>query len=262
LNNDLIALVGAAFGRLLTDGFGVAEQDRDDVLQAGYAGALEAARSWVPERGAFSTYVTAWAQGEMLNCLETEARGGIGSKHTDPIVRYGDEDLTDIDELTGETEPLGSRQVYDWTPEGFDPEVEAEALLVRRKVLHLPGIEGAIVSALFGIGGPAKSVAELATEYDVHRDTIYQWANAAFTRLRYRDTAAPAGWAMYRESAFARGAGATKASQPRGTIARRPYRRGRNNLWDPREAAITRAANRKAWLAAGRRANGKIRHSA
>lgn len=256
MSNDIMALVGAAFGRLLGDGVGVAEQERQDVLQAGYVGALEAARRWVPEEGGFSTFITECARGAMLDHLNTEARGGIGSRDSEPLTRYGEADVTDIDETVGERLPLGDRQVYDWTPQGFDPEVEAEAMMVRRKVAKLPAEEAKLIDSLFGLSGPETSMATAAHLRGTDRKAIWRRANAAMTRLGYRESVAPDGWAEYRETAFRKGAGATKASQSRGVIAGRPYRRGHTSLYDPIEHRITRASNRKAWLAAGRRANG------
>jgi RNA polymerase sigma factor (sigma-70 family) len=263
MSNDIQALVGAAFGRLINTGVSIPEQDREDVLQAGYVGALEAAQRWVPEQGGFSTLITERARGAMLDYINTEARGGIGQgtgeRAARSLLRHGEGDVTAIDELAGETAPLGDRQVYEWTPAGFDPEVEAEATMVRRMVEDIADpTERAMIAALFGINGPELSIVQVAEQMGVSRWTVLRRYDAALARLGYRDAVSPDGWADYRNEAFRRGAGATKAANPP-RVAGRPYRRGRNNLWDPREARLTRASNRRAWLAAGRHANGRAR---
>lgn len=248
---DLLSITQAAFWRLISSGMNVRAQDKDDILQAGYVGALEAARTWVPERGAFSTWITQRARGDMLNWLGDSARNGIGSRDSEPLTRYYEHQTLNEGEAT-----IGACQTYDFIPKGFDPEVEAEAMLVQRNVAKLPPSERHFIEAAFGLRGPELSMAEIAERTDLTRMGVWKRINGTLARLGYRESAAPEGWAEYRETAFRKGAGATKASQPTGVLATKPYRRGRNGLYDGREARLTRVSNRRAWLAAARRANG------
>lgn len=239
-SNEIDVMVRALFARLLSTGKMYCDaQEQEDVIQEGVLGALEAERTWAPEQGKFSTHVLNCAHGYMLMYLNREENGGIGSRAQEPLARYGELDTTDIDALTGTPEAIGERQTYVDPPEGFDnPAVEADRASIISRLAELPIGERTLIAALYGIGAPQQTTRALAEQRGVGQTTIVRQAHAILVHLGFRETAAPSGWEAYREAAFAKGAGATKAGWPRGVLAGAPYRKGHNDLYVEAEVPI------------------------
>lgn len=245
-SNEIDVMVRALFARLLSTGKMYCEgQEQEDVIQEGVLGALEAVERWAPEHGKFSTHVLNAAHGHMLRYLDRESMGGIGSdwSGSTPLARYGELDTTDIDALTATPEAIGERQTYIDPPEGFDnPAVEADRASIISRLASLPPQERRLICALYGIGVPQQTAVAIEAETGISRREIGRRMHGILVHLGFRESAAPTGWETYREIAFLKGAGATKAGWPTGVRATAPIRKGHNNLFVEEE--ITPAQRR------------------
>lgn len=104
-------------GRLPT-----AKQDIDAIQEANLA-AGEALRRWDPSRGTLATWLVPTIRGVLLNYANTHRNGGIGSKHTSPI-------LEGLDEIVASEEILG--------PLEDNPGVEGVEHITREESLVYP----------------------------------------------------------------------------------------------------------------------------
>jgi RNA polymerase sigma factor (sigma-70 family) len=181
---DALRLVLLIEGRL-RKAYGIDEPD-PDMIQDGNIAAGRAVDTWDPERGKFSTWVTATVRGAMLDYLNEMNKGGIGSKSSATLLVDMEEGVTSAPETTGTEDRPGLRQegmiprsellTYDgivigedidgtsgYTPEGFEtPETLALRSQLCGALAKLPEEDAYILRAYYGVGEAQHTLAELA----------------------------------------------------------------------------------------------------
>lgn len=157
----------------------------DDILQEGYLAAGLALRRWTPERGPAAPLIAAYVRGRVLNHLNTQHNGGIGSGRQKVQMFHLPETAplpgTNSDNLPPDSPADGL--IYAEPPDGFDdPAValEREALLkqVRFAVELMDAEDRDMLKALYGLDGEPVTLNEYATRQG--------WAIRTAGRLRVR----------------------------------------------------------------------------
>ncbi len=132
-----------------------------DLMQDALLAAGEAVRLWEPEKGAFSTWIPAYAKRRILNSIQAAATGMVGGRQNGlfTVSMHGEPRVENpFRQDENRDSGIEACLVYEENPEGLrDPSVEAEVLdfvqLVRQMLESLEPEEAEMLKCLFGIGG-------------------------------------------------------------------------------------------------------------
>lgn len=161
-------LIAAAVRDLQAAGTIGRDLDPNELCQEAAVRVGEAVRRWDPERGAFSTFVTATARGAVLNYVNREANGGTGSHNASVAVCALEPDTPDLPSLEDCTGDLDRVHL----PGAF---------------ARLPERERAVLARRYGLDGHApQSAAALAKDWGVAPLTVKRVTARALARLRRR----------------------------------------------------------------------------
>ena len=184
---DALRMVPVIEARL-RKAYGIEHPD-PDMIQEGNLACCRAVETWDPEQGAFTTWVGHVVRGAMLDYLNEVNKGGVGSKSADVTMVDMHDPLAFSAEHTGEEDrpgmrggaagiPRGDLLTYsgvltgedregaEFVPEGFEtPDKEAYREQLREKLDGLRDpLDRKILLAYYGFDGPARTLADLATE--------------------------------------------------------------------------------------------------
>lgn len=164
---------------------GAAAQEHEDLVSEGIYGLLEAVRTFDVSAGtSFLTYATPFIRHRMSMHMDgvgplrltVEARRWLGDERT-ALFRNPKrlEDLRQVVDGVGEAQ---------WDPVAAQVEESDAVAMVRRAVAGLPEKEAAAVSAYYGIGGPRRSMTDVAGRLGISLSMAYRHLSKGLEKLR------------------------------------------------------------------------------
>lgn len=154
----------------------------EDLLQDAMVAAGESVRLWIPEQGAFSTWVVSYVRRRVLNSIQAATTGMVGGrkKGVHVVSMHGSpEEENTFQEDEPQEVGIEAALVYDNPPDGFrDPAEEADVLkngsLTERLLALIPEDDEELVRSLFGVKQTKETQRKYArrnglTQPEVHR---------------------------------------------------------------------------------------------
>lgn len=165
-----IYIVKHAVTRLLQAGQLAPERASDDLLQEGYMAAGKAVKTWNPDLGMFSTWISHAVRGAMLNHLKAESTGIIGGRDAGLITTQLADDITpdmEGDEPTEEIERL------------------KDAVRVRIALGHLEERERLILERWFGIDCEPEPMDAICMVVGLKRVQVWRIIKNTLRRMKH-----------------------------------------------------------------------------
>lgn len=165
-----IYIVKHAVTRLLQAGQLAPERASDDLLQEGHMAAGKAVKTWNPDLGMFSTWISHAVRGAMLDHLRREASGMIGGRDAKlPTISFEDTMGLDMD--------------------GEEPTEEVErvrdAVKVRIALESLEGREKLILERWFGIDCEPEPMEAICMVVGLKRVQVWRIIKNTLRRMKH-----------------------------------------------------------------------------
>lgn len=164
-----IPIVKHAVTKLLRSGQLSTDSATDDLLQEGYLAAGPAIKSWNPDAGMFSTWISHAVRGAMLDHLRRECSGMVGGRDS------GRRTTVMEDDIAMDTEAV--------TP-AAETERSNDALRVRVALASLGAREQLIVKRWFGIDCEPESLDQICMIAGLKRVQVWRVIKNTLSKMK------------------------------------------------------------------------------